>query len=271
MWILPKNLSISSAPAPECVASKEDLKEHLFDLVGMRRKPSLMWKSKPLPFGTWLSKWNRVYWLPRLFGRTLKPSLSNNFTIKYTQSLVDIHVNPSVLLERGGGVSDPRHLWPYIFDGMRTTRPLFGFFENVRNHLNIGFEQVKSDLESIGYRVEPGIFSAEECGAPHKRDRLFILAMDHSFSKGLEGYTWNDCRAKGWQEPAGPASPTSFPLGQGYNQNEWEASRLKPRMDLTINGYDFTEDLLRMAGNGVVEQVAELAFLTLIKKFYNAK
>ena len=47
-------------------------------------------------------------------------------------------------------------------------------------------------------------------------------------------------------------------------QYTWEAPRVKSRLDLTAHGYDFTNDVLRMAGNGVVEQVAELAFIDLL-------
>jgi len=32
------------------------------------------------------------------------------------------------------------------------------------------------DLHDLGYKVEAGLFTAEECGAPHKRQRLFILS-----------------------------------------------------------------------------------------------
>jgi hypothetical protein len=38
-------------------------------------------------------------------------------------------------------------------------------------------------------------------------------------------------------------------------------------MGFTVNGYDFTEDLFRMGGNGVVEQQAQVAFATLMMKF----
>jgi hypothetical protein len=99
MWILPNNLPLYSAFAQECVASKEDLIEHAQNLVGSLTEPQLTWKSKPSSIGTWLSRWNKVYWIPHLFGRTLKPSTENLFVTKYTESLEDILVNHSVLRE----------------------------------------------------------------------------------------------------------------------------------------------------------------------------
>ncbi len=75
------------------------------------------------------------------------------------------------------GEDDPRHLWPYIAKHIDAIRPTWCLFENVANHLNIGFETVKSELQRMGYHVEAGIYSAEEVGAPHQRRRLFILAI----------------------------------------------------------------------------------------------
>ncbi len=57
-----------------------------------------------------------------------------------------------------------------------------------------------------------------------------------------------------------------WPARPGQEQYDWEAARLISNMGCTINGYNFREDLLRMEGNGVVEQTAEIAFLDLLKK-----
>ena len=74
------------------------------------------------------------------------------------------------------GAEDPRHLWPFIRKIVEATRPAICFFENVRGHLSIGYETVHRELEGLGYATEPGIFSAAEIGATHRRERLFILA-----------------------------------------------------------------------------------------------
>jgi DNA-cytosine methyltransferase len=73
------------------------------------------------------------------------------------------------------GTEDPRHLWPHIRKIIKTTRPLLCFFENVEGHLSLGFKEVQQSLRDLGYRVEAGIFSAAEVGAPQQRKRLFIL------------------------------------------------------------------------------------------------
>ena len=71
---------------------------------------------------------------------------------------------------------DPRHLWPHVARIAREIQPQWCFFENVANHLSLGFEQVCHDLGNMGYAVAAGLFSAEEVGAPHRRERLFIVA-----------------------------------------------------------------------------------------------
>ena len=75
------------------------------------------------------------------------------------------------------GEDDPRHLWPHIARFLEAHRPECCFFENVAGHLSLGFDAVVSDLERLGYRVAAGLFSAEEVGATHRRERLFILAV----------------------------------------------------------------------------------------------
>lgn len=74
------------------------------------------------------------------------------------------------------GDKDPRHLWPHVKRIVEEIEPPICLFENVGGHLRLGFEQVHDGLQAMGYQVKVGLFTAEEVGAPHKRERLFILA-----------------------------------------------------------------------------------------------
>ena len=85
------------------------------------------------------------------------------------------------------GAEDPRHLWPYIYDHIRTIRPIRCFFENVEGHISLGLRDVIADLESLGYATTWGIFSASEVGAPHQRKRVYILA--HASGAGRQQVT----------------------------------------------------------------------------------
>jgi DNA (cytosine-5)-methyltransferase 1 len=83
------------------------------------------------------------------------------------------------------GVEDPRHLWLYIQKHIETIKPIWAFFENVSGHITMGFDEVCRSLWDMGYNVEAGMFTASECGAPHQRKRLFILA-DSDSSRSAE-------------------------------------------------------------------------------------
>jgi DNA (cytosine-5)-methyltransferase 1 len=83
---------------------------------------------------------------------------------------------PFSLAGKRKGDEDPRHLWPSFQRIIGEVRPPICFFENVPGLLSLGFEAVANDLEAMGYRVAAGLFTAEEVGASHKRERLFIMA-----------------------------------------------------------------------------------------------
>lgn len=67
-------------------------------------------------------------------------------------------------------------LWFDYWRAIRTLRPRFVIIENVRALLNRGMETVLANLAEIGYNAEWQIISAEDMGAPHKRERVWILA-----------------------------------------------------------------------------------------------
>ena len=87
------------------------------------------------------------------------------------------------------GVEDERHLWPYIKEAISTIRPSIVFLENVRGHFGLGFRDVLTDLASIGYDVRWTLIRASDVGAPHRRERLFIVAYPY-------GARLNDSRTK---------------------------------------------------------------------------
>jgi len=97
------------------------------------------------------------------------------------------------------GVEDPRHLYPYISDGVGICRPRLVFLENVEGIISSKTETGRSvllhvlqDLESMGYIAEAGVFSASEVGAPHQRKRVFILG--YSSSERSHRRSENRCR-----------------------------------------------------------------------------
>ena len=178
------------------------------------------------------------------------------------------------------GKGDPRHLWPYIADGIDSMRPQICFFENVEGHISLGLPDVIEDLAGLGYRTTWGIFSASEIGAPHQRKRVFILAHRH----GERGQLPDWWRLAAEQVPVGDGETRRdvWPSRPGEQQHAWESPRVvgvrqtQPALgrdaDGPAGGMDYAElcvscdnrtDELRLLGNGVVPATAERAFITL--------
>ena len=84
------------------------------------------------------------------------------------------------------GEDDPRHLWPVIREQVRALRPRGVFFENVAGHLTLGLDRVLRDLAGCGFRCAFGLFTAAEIGAPHRRERVFILGLADRDGRRLE-------------------------------------------------------------------------------------
>ena len=78
------------------------------------------------------------------------------------------------------GEGDARHLWPWVRECIAELRPRYAVLENVRGHLSLGFGTVLGDLASIGYDTEWQVIPAAAVGAPHRRDRVFIVAYPKS-------------------------------------------------------------------------------------------
>mgnify|MGYP000010467749 FL=1 len=297
---------------------------------------------------------------------------------------------------------DERFIWPYLEQSIRAIKPVWCFFENVEGHLSGSFPIIFRHLRNLGYRVEAGIFSAREVGAPQERRRVFILAVADTFCnaagrerggthrtrKADEAQAWethrersgfittgsgevvehtssflcravcgeggteisitgntggelgngdhpwqpqqkrniqnkrgrdkhsnknlgntfgpghegdNECPSRGgrWISEPDPETQgmanggytpqflsaasgfttkqifefareegiTLWPAGQGYYQYEYEPSRtVISALELSFNGYNFRDDLLRGIGNGVVPDVAAKAFRVLMEK-----
>jgi len=79
---------------------------------------------------------------------------------------------------RRKGSDDDRHLWPYVRDAIRQLRPRYTLLENVAGHRSLGFDRVLGDLAEDGFDAEWTSIRASDVGAPHHRERLFILVTD---------------------------------------------------------------------------------------------
>jgi DNA (cytosine-5)-methyltransferase 1 len=75
------------------------------------------------------------------------------------------------------GTDDERNMWPQTLEVIRAIRPQYALLENVPGLLGQHryFETILKDLSEAGYDASWVCLSAAEVGAPHKRERLWIL------------------------------------------------------------------------------------------------
>lgn len=176
------------------------------------------------------------------------------------------------------GPADDRWLWPQMFRLVREIRPTWLFAENVANHKNMGLDSVLAELEGENYSHWTFIIPACATNAPHKRNRVWIIANSNS---GLRGVTeqeictgWNavtgggivadtvsirrpqveqhDGRGKEGKGPICEIGERSF---NGRKQDWWKAKPGICRMD---DGVPRRVDRLRALGNAVVPQIPEI-------------
>lgn len=86
------------------------------------------------------------------------------------------------------GTDDDRYLWPEMLRAIREIRPRWVVGENVRGFVNwsegMVLDTVFADLEALGYEVQPFVLPACAVDAPHRRDRVWIVA--HRADAGSE-------------------------------------------------------------------------------------
>lgn len=77
------------------------------------------------------------------------------------------------------GLLDDRYLWPDMFRLIRQCKPRFIVAENVPGIVPM-LDPILEDLETEGYQWRAYLIPASAIGAPHKRERLWIIAYRDS-------------------------------------------------------------------------------------------
>ena len=186
------------------------------------------------------------------------------------------------------GTDDPRHLWPWVRDAISALRPSYAILENVRGHLSMGGPTVIGDLAEIGYDAEWRVVSAAGMGAPHRRDRLIILAYPNDTRGGTPNSDMEQQRSQGQQERQAVVarhgvSRRSTEMADTSSKRRQEPLRarsgvfasnnarrssverrpldswweVEPNVGRVANGVSSRLDRLKGLGNAVVPQVAE--------------
>ena len=87
----------------------------------------------------------------------------------------DLSTAGNINSERQGLEGERSGLWFEMLRVIRGIRPCWVLAENVRGAVNLALDTVKDGLEAEGYQVWPFVLPASAFGAPHRRERLFIV------------------------------------------------------------------------------------------------
>jgi DNA (cytosine-5)-methyltransferase 1 len=189
---------------------------------------------------------------------------------------------------KGAGITGARSgMWAHMARIIGEVRPRYAFIENSPMLSTRGLDTVLCDLAKMGYDAEWGCISAADCGAPHKRERIWIVAysnsaqckrrgissrvftqntdissasadkkMANTTSIGQPGprqYIESICAAKDRNRETGKSVSISI-------NREWP---VEPDVGRVANGVAARVDRLTAIGNGQVPRVAAMAWRIL--------
>lgn len=158
------------------------------------------------------------------------------------------------LAGRGEGLDGKRSgLWFEFHRLIKEIRPRYAIIENVSALRSRGLEEVLRGISEIGYDAEWHCIPASAVGAPHQRDRIWIVAyIGGSGGEGLVASTDIGKARQGWvrcEKNLFYISSSPFQSG-----DRWPTPLIR-RMD---DGIPNRVDRLKQLGNAVVPQIPEL-------------
>lgn len=205
---------------------------------------------------------------------------------------------------KGAGIDGERSgLWGEMARIIHEVRPRYVFVENSPILTSRGLGRVLGDLAAMGFDAEWGVLGARHAGAPHKRDRIWILASDPDSDREpanpvddeasrMQGVVANTRSRRRGKQKAGkdqqPRRAEAISAGatvadssgyrlEGQQQGGPEAGpangpgygghpfwwEAEPAVGRVAHGVAHRVDRLRALGNGQVPAVAALAWCIL--------
>jgi len=197
---------------------------------------------------------------------------------------------------KGAGIKGSRSgLWWEYRRLIREIRPLYAIIENVGNLASKGLKEVLQSLAEIGYDAEWSDIRASDVGAPHRRERIWIVAYPHgsglierrgaesvreeqsALEYGREALANSESK-RSEQEPERREQGQPVPvMGReaDSNANGEQAGRppeswhergqwsVEPDVGRVAHGVPARVDKLRGLGNAIVPQIAQIIFALL--------
>ncbi|WP_397453236.1 DNA cytosine methyltransferase [Pseudomonas sp. NA-150] len=151
----------------------------------------------------------------------------------------------------GEGIDGSRSgLWKEMARIIGALRPRYVWLENSPMLVARGLAVVLGDLAQMGYDAQWCCLSAAECGAPHRRNRIWLVA-NPSGEHG-QGIITRVADSQIW------TGPIEGPTGPCRNGLAWWA--IEPGMGRVADGVAYRVDRIKALGNGQVPGVAARAF-----------
>jgi DNA (cytosine-5)-methyltransferase 1 len=184
---------------------------------------------------------------------------------------------PASYAGKRSGSNDDRWFWPALFEVVRGIKPTWCIFENVYGLITLEqgmvFESCLSEMENEGYDIQAVVIPACGVNAPHRRDRVWIIAHTDINSKselpvngkpgqGELGTVANAASVIIKTRVDRQEKVKSRRSGNGYRRSEqWT---FEPNVGRVAHGVPRRVDRLRSLGNAVVPQVvAQIGYAIL--------
>lgn len=124
---------------------------------------------------------------------------------------------------KGAGIEGERSgLWGEMFRVVREVGPRFVFVENSPMLTSRGLGRVLGDLASVGYDAEWMVLGADDVGAPHRRERIWILA--DSRGGRLSRTAEREIQLTGRTEAVGTGDEVAYAAGHGRSERRAESA-----------------------------------------------
>jgi len=176
---------------------------------------------------------------------------------------------------KGEGISGARSgLWFEMWRIIRILRPRFVIIENVGAITFRGLDSVLSSLAEIGYDAEWQDIRASDVGAPHKRERIWIVAYPasrrcergRSHKVGTTGQMANG--ATGGNQDVADTTGAGLERQESTGRNRGESGlfteccgwEFEPDVGRLASRISHRVDRLKALGNSIVPEIAELLF-----------
>jgi DNA (cytosine-5)-methyltransferase 1 len=154
--------------------------------------------------------------------------------------------------KRAGIAGARSGLWADFARIIGEVRPRYALIENSQHLRTRGLDVVLRDLAEIRYDAEWMVLGAADVGAPHQRDRLWILAADAD-------------RDIVWLQPRRECGACGAEAAEHRHDRQvaWPLRASNPRVD---DGLAHRVDRTRATGNGQVARVAAMAWAELLRR-----